>query len=360
MKLKITKEIAKAAVYGGQFLGGGGGGGPERGLKTAEVALSAGELYLYTDQILSEEDLVITASAVGSPASTNGYITAEDCINAFNMLKTTADLDIKAIITNENGGHSTTNGWVLAASTGLPLIDAPCNGRAHPTGPMGSMGLSELENYETVQVAIGGKKENEKHVELFAKGSLGATSALVRLAAVEADGLVTVLRNPVTASYVRKNAALGGLKQAIAIGEVLLNEHESIEKLAESLSGIFPTEVVAMGTVSKYDLQISGGFDVGFVTLQEENGDSEFTFWNEYMTLERNGERIATFPDLLVTVDLDTLKVVNSPEFGVGDNIALLRVNKEDLKLGAGMFDKNLFVPAEDVLGKELIKYSFK
>ena len=35
------------------------------------------------------------------------------------------------IITNEMGRKAVPNGWVLAAVT-VCLIDAPCNGRAHP------------------------------------------------------------------------------------------------------------------------------------------------------------------------------------------------------------------------------------
>ncbi len=34
----------------------------------------------------------------------------------------------------------------------------------------------------------------------------------------------------------------------------------------------------------------------------------EMTFWNEYMTLEKDGERYATFPDLIMTLDAKTAR----------------------------------------------------
>ena len=48
---------------------------------------------------------------------------------------------------------------------GIPLIDAPCNGRAHPTGVMGSLNLHRDPNYITTMTCVGGRKELGRHVE---------------------------------------------------------------------------------------------------------------------------------------------------------------------------------------------------
>ena len=96
---------------------------------------------------------------------------------------------IDAFITNECGG-SIFNGWVPAAILGLSLVDAPCNGRAHPTGLMGSMGLHRIKDYISVQSAVGGNPEIGKHLEAVFKGALESTSSLVRQCAVCAGGLV--------------------------------------------------------------------------------------------------------------------------------------------------------------------------
>ena len=80
---------------------------------------------------------------------------------------------------------------------GIPLIDAPCNGRAHPTGVMGSLNLHRDPNYITTMTCVGGRKELGRHVECTVTGSIDHCSKLVRAAAVEAGGLVAVIRNPV-------------------------------------------------------------------------------------------------------------------------------------------------------------------
>ncbi len=358
-KIKITDKIAEAAVLGGVFLGGGGGGSLEKGLKNAKTALSLGELYLVSLDHVKKGSMIITASAVGSPASKEQYVLPEYNKNAYGIISELLNEDIGGVITNENGGGSTVNGWILSAITGIPLIDAPCNGRAHPTAPMGSMGLSQLKDYRTVQVALGGSPDKNKYVEVVTKGSLSSTSAIVRQAAVEAGGLVTVLRNPVRVEYLKENSAIGGLKQAIEIGNVFLRNRDDVKSILDELNKVISMEIVAKGVVKKYEINIQGGFDIGNVVIGSNEGDYDLTFWNEYMTLEYDSKRMATFPDLITTLDGKTGKVLTSAEIKENDHIIIVRVDRRDLKLGKGMFDKSLFKQAESVLDKKLIEFVF-
>ena len=66
--------------------------------------------------------------------------------------------------------------------------------------------------------------------------------------------------------------------------------------------------VVGSGPVSKLELTCKNGFDVGTLYI----GGLEATFWNEFMTLEREGERLATFPDLITMLDAKTGMPVTS------------------------------------------------
>src|SRR5690606_2594613 len=135
---------------------------------------------------------------------------------ALEMLAQKIKKPIKGIITNENGAATTVNGWFQSAITGLPIIDIPCNGRAHPTGSMGALNLSELDDYISHQAAVGGK--GTRFVEMSVSGSLDKSSTIIRNASIEAGGLVAVARNPVTAAYAKKNGAAGAIQQAIEVG----------------------------------------------------------------------------------------------------------------------------------------------
>jgi DUF917 family protein len=114
------------------------------------------------------------------------------------------------------------NGWIESAASGLPLVDAPNNGRAHPTGLMGAMGLHRVEGYVSRQTGVGGNPELGKYLEVAVQGSLRHTANMIRAAAVEAGGLVAVMRDPVSAAYLRNNAAVGASAHAMQIGRAMM------------------------------------------------------------------------------------------------------------------------------------------
>ena len=142
--IRLTKDVLDAALAGGTILGGGGGGDPKKGRKYAEIAVDYTDLRLITIDDLDEDDVLLTASLVGAPNAANQYMTPKDIAKTVEILQKNCDFHIGGIITNEQGGEATVNGWLQAAVTGLPVVDAPCNGRAHPTGVMGSMNLHKI------------------------------------------------------------------------------------------------------------------------------------------------------------------------------------------------------------------------
>ncbi|WP_187118681.1 DUF917 domain-containing protein [Risungbinella massiliensis] len=347
MKIKLTAELGKAAVYGGAVLGGGGGGWIQEGLHSVESALQAGTPVLHTIDEFADEDHVVTVSLVGAPAAPEAHVVPEYSVKALQLLEEHYAHPIRGIMTNENGADTTVNGWYQAAVTGKPLLDAPCNGRAHPTGSMGSLNLSEQEGYVSLQAAVGGAREH--YVESFYRGSLDACSSLVRQASIAANGLVAVARNPVAISYIKEHAAIGGIQQAIQVGQALLSAKG--EKAIQNVLDLLGGQWLASGIVQEAELTTTGGFDVGKVVVDQH----EVTFWNEYMTVEYDGERLATFPDLIMTFDLETGMPLISAEIRARQKVALIQVPKEKLLLSSTMSNERLLKSVEPVIQKTII-----
>ncbi|HHW02233.1 MAG TPA: DUF917 family protein [Thermoanaerobacterales bacterium] len=355
--VKLTCEMVEAAVLGGCVLGGGGGGSMEEGRKMAQLAVNLSSPELIDIENMDDDAILVNVAAVGAPSSKDAYAEPIHYLRALELMNRLADVKICGIITNEAGGLATVNGWLQAAMLGIPVVDAPCNGRAHPTGVMGAMGLHKNKDYKSIQAAVGGSRERGTFTEVVATGSVERVSAIVRAAAVQAGGLVSVARNPVSCRYARDNAAVGAVKQAINLGREMIKAREKGPKaVIRAACDFLKGEVVVTGTVERVYLESAGGFDVGKVVL--ENG-FEIFFWNEYMTLEKTGERLATFPDLIMTLDADTGIPVTSAEIKEGQNIAVLKVEKERLKLGAGMRDPELFKACERAIGKKILEYVF-
>ncbi|WP_209123646.1 DUF917 family protein [Alkalihalobacillus sp. BA299] len=347
-KRTMTLELMEQAVYGGAILGGGGGGWIHDGLQKGKLALEIGEINLITVDQLEDADYVACVSLVGAPAAKSQYINAKQLYSTVELLQKNFHSPVKALMTNENGAATTVNGWIQAALTGLPVIDAPCNGRAHPTASMGSMNLSEMDGYLSYQAAAGGRDSYE--ISGFVSGTIQYTSNIIRQMSVEAGGLVGVARNPVQIGYIKENAAVGGINQAIALGEVFLNEKDPLHKI-EAVATKLQGRVIKVGKTRDYSISTKGGFDVGKLYVD----DLELTFWNEYMTAEENGDRKGTFPDLLMTFDTETGLPIVSAEMENGRNIAVMSVPKERLLLSSTMSNKVLLKTVESIINKQIV-----
>lgn len=275
----------------------------------------------------------------------------EHWLTALKNFEASCGKKISGFTSCENGAISTANGWILSALTGIPMIDAPSNGRAHPTGTMGSMGLNLLPDYITVQSSCGG--EGARYVETVAKGALNPTSHVIRQSAVADGGMVGVIRNPVTAEYLKKNAAVGAIKQALEIGRIFgecKNGTEFVKCLVQELNA----DILMRGKIIGRKLKMEGGYDIGSLKVTDGTQTVEYTFWNEYMLIETDGRRIATFPDLLCTLNAETGEAVSTAEATDGMDVYALVIPKEKLILGAGMHQKELFEEVEYLIHKDM------
>ena len=350
----LTQEVLEDALVGGAILGGGGGGAAVKGRKYAEIAIAYRDVRLVDISTIPDDEVLLSASLVGAPGAKDQFLYPADFARTIELLKQNTDLKIGGIITNENGGEATVNGWLQASMMGLPVVDAPCNGRAHPTGVMGSMNLHKDKHYVTVQACVGGNPAAGSHVECFFQGSIDHTSKLVRMASIEAGGLVAVARNPVTAAYAKKNCAVGGVSHAIETGHVYreglkTSVGQAVDDVCEFLHG----RILAKGIVEDFSMKYEGGFDVGHAVVD----GCELTFWNEYATVEKNGERLSTFPDLIMTLHGETGEPITSAMMRDGLPVYVIAAGKENLKLSPTMYDPELIHTVEEIVGKEMVCY---
>ena len=133
----FSRELVDCLSKGAQVLGGGGGGREQRGLKTAEEALAAGQVRLAGLEEMSPSDLVVTVSGVGAPSQSQAMYTARHYLRALELLEQRLDRPIAGFIPSEMGGSAAFGPFLAAAVKGIPVVNAACDGRAHPLGTMG-------------------------------------------------------------------------------------------------------------------------------------------------------------------------------------------------------------------------------
>ncbi|MDH4270768.1 MAG: DUF917 family protein [Candidatus Aminicenantes bacterium] len=355
--MNIDRQDVEAAVTGGAILGGGGGGWVEEGRILGRLALEKGFSEILSIDDIPDTSTLLTVSAVGAPSAGASLLRPEDYVRAVELFMERTAIKVGGLISSEIGALGVVNGWLQSAALDIPVVDAPCNGRAHPLGLMGSMGLAQKKDYLASQAAVGGSLERGNRVESFFTGPLSEVSKKVRESAVRAGGMVAVARNPVPCSYVKEHGAPGAIRMALDAGKRFLEKtvrqdraEEAIERILSFLGGTF----IGKGIIEKYALKMEAGLDAGQADLREGTTVHELTFWNEYMTLEGRGKRIATFPDLIMTFDAQTGRPLTSAELRGAHEVLVIVVPARKLILGAGMRDHHLLRIVEKTIGKSM------
>jgi len=146
------------------------------------------------------------------------------------------------------------------------------------------------------------------------------------------------------------------VSQAIELGLTMMDGARHGPDVARRVAAVFNGELVARGTVAAVELRTEGGFDSGLVTIEEPGAAAvKLTFWNEFMTCDRGGTRLATFPDLIAVIDTEGGEAVTSAELQPGDEVTVIAADRGELRLGAGMRSAQLMKEAEQAVGQRLL-----
>ncbi len=332
----LNERHLRELVYGGAVLGGGGGGSIECGLAAGQEALALGTPRIVRIEELPPRALVVTLSVVGPVTGLQAHLQHE---RALRYLSNFDHRSINAIIPSEVGPQAVTYGWRESVSTGIPIADAPCNGRAHPFGLMGSLGLHRHPLYVTSTVALGGNGDSRARVELVIRAPAAQASQMVRQAAAQSGLALSVARNPLPASYVKRHAAVGALSFAQDIGKIVVNElSRGLPFILERLQSWTGGRVFGTGRVISAILADRKGFTMGVIRILDRAGAQyRVPVCNEYLALERNGATIAIFPDLITLFDLERALPLSSAEVKAGARVAIFGIPRAHLKLGSTM-----------------------
>src|SRR6202521_1602085 len=273
-RILVARDV-EAAVKGGAVFAAGGGGFAEHGRMLGTAAVNAGEPELVTVDEIADEAWIATAAAIGAPAGTTQWqMLGVDYIKAVELAQRELGAPIYGLMIGQNGKSSTLNGWLPGAVLGTKVVDAVGDLRAHPTGDMGSIGLANSPE-PMIQSAVGGNRANNAYIELVVRGATARISPILRRAADMSGGFIASCRNPVRASYVKRNAALGGISLALELGNAILGAESNggdaiIDAICKPTSGV----ILGTGRVTRKAVQYtSEAFDIG--TLRIGAGASE-------------------------------------------------------------------------------------
>ena len=344
-------------VYGSAFLGGGGGGDLRIGLEIGRRIIDLGGVRILPIEQIDQETLLITLSVVG-PQSIETWSSSRllaNLIRVVRLLERFLGEEIGGLISSEIGAVNTLAPFPASVALDIPVVDAPCNGRAHPTVLMGSMGLHRLPSYRTVLAASWQTREEEIG-EAILRGSLEEVVSILR-SIVSVRGSVATARNPIKASYVARNGAPGSVKLALEIGDIFhryRHEPEEIShKLLERYRGFLVSNCLAIDKFS----EIRENLDYGVIYAKCGDKNYTLTYANEYMYLESSEGVVSVFPDLISTIDPVTGTPLLSKDIKTGMKFDIIVISRENLKLGSGVKYPESYEQVNKALGRDLRMY---
>ncbi|MCV3736759.1 DUF917 domain-containing protein [Rhizobium sp. TRM96647] len=358
---RILKEKdVEAAVRGGSVYAAGGGGWADHGRMLGHAAVSIGKPELIGIDELSDDDWVATAAAIGAPASTTPWeMRGVDYVRAVELLQDALGERVAALMVGQNGKSSTLNGWLPSAILGTKVLDAVGDIRAHPTGDMGSIGMAGSPE-PVIQTAAGGNREENRYIELVVRGATAKVSPVLRTAADQSGGFIASCRNPLRASYVRANAALGGISLALKLGEAILAaEARGGTAVIDAIVTTTGGAILSEGTITERSVTYTKeAFDIGTVTLGRGDNAVILHVMNEYMAVETaGGVRLATFPDVITTLSPEG-EPLSVGQLEVGMRVFVLHVPKTVIPLASSVLDPTVYPPVEKAMGIELARYA--
>jgi len=344
---KLDPAALEAAVLGGLVLSAGGSGlaSSERPRKLGDAALEAGSVYLQPMERFADDDVLLVATAVGAPGHSAARTEPRDALDAARALMEASGCEPKGVIPGHVPGLYA---WIIAAALEIPLADAATNGRAHPTVKMGGMGLASRPDAILWQAGCA------RGLRVVVQGDLMKTSNVMRAAAVQNGGLINAVRGPFAAGFVRRNGAPRSISFALELGEAMLAAQGSarVAAAARFLNG----QVLAHGEVNENTVSYSGGFDVGTIRI----GEVVLGVYNEFMTADAHGKRLASFPDFLGSLDPDSGAPIAISALKPGTRVAIVATSMRNIPLGAGVFDPAVYPEVEAAMGVELASHALR
>lgn len=359
------------ALVGSSYLGTGGGGSLAEARALIAEDLAAGLTFSALPvSALSDSDRVACPYGLASLAPTSEAMKARldglagrvdnPVQAAFETLEKHLGQKFSAVILGEIGPLSLAEGLSIAARLGVPALDADTVGRAVP----------EI-NQHSVKVAgvpltpIGAATPFGDEMVVGQLGDPTRAEDILRAIAVVSE-VCGVTDSPITGRQAKREGTLvtGSLTLARSIGAAVREAKVSGNDPIEAARAAGDGYLLFTGTIADFDWRDEDGFLQGDLAL---TGTGAFAgrnfateYKNEHLVARRDGAVVATCPDLISVIDLETLDGVNNPDFTVGQEVAVLGFRCDPLwrsEAGLAVFSPRYFgydvdyVPIEQLLG---------
>jgi DUF917 family protein len=367
MSWQITRDDLADLARGATLLGTGGGGDPYIGMMLVQRVLGEGSITILDPDEIADDLFVIPTAQMGAPTVMIEKIPAgTEPTLSLRILEEHLGRSADATMPIECGGINSMIPLIVAAETGLPVVDADGMGRAFPElsmetfavyGVHGSPLALAGERGERVIIDTG---DDDRQMEWLARG------VTIRL-----GGVGHIAEYAMSGADVKRTAVPRTLSMALALGRAIRLAREEkrspFDAIRDTLAPTLYKHVRTLfeGKVTDVDRRTTEGFAKGVARIAPADGgddELEIRFQNENLIAVRNGEMVAIVPDLICVVDSESAEPITTEGLRYGQRVRVLGISTPEMMrtpaalaaFGPDAFGlTERFSPVESLAGEE-------
>jgi DUF917 family protein len=328
LNLTELRDLARGAAV----LGTGGGGDPTIGRLLVEGAMAdGGRVTIMDPDELADDAFVLPTAMMGAPTVFVEKIPAGDeGVAALRALEAHLGRRADATMPIECGGLNSMIPLVVAARTGLPVVDADGMGRAFPELQMETFGVYGVQacpmaiTDEHGSTTILDTGADNARMEWYARGLT-----------IRMGGASHICEYPMSGADVKRTAVPRTLSLGIRLGRTIREAREAHRNPFDALTATLADtlyehgEVIYEGKVVDVLRRTVDGFARGnaWIAPFDEGPRLELSFQNEHLIARIGGRVRAIVPDLICVLDAETAEPITTEQLRYGQRVRVFAIS---------------------------------
>ncbi len=336
MPWQLTSDDLEDLARGATLLGTGGGGDPYIGRMLVERVLGNGAITVLDPDEIDDDLFVIPTAQMGAPTVMVEKIPAgTEPALSLRILEEHLGRRAEATMPIECGGINSMIPLVVAAETGLPVVDADGMGRAFPELSMETFAVYGVNGSP---LALAG--ERGERVIIDTGDDNRQMEWLARAITIRLGGVGHIAEYAMSGADVKRTAVPRTLSMGLHLGRAIREARERkrspFAAIEESLGATLYSEVreLFVGKVVDVERRTTEGFAKGVARIQSADGGSgelEIRFQNENLIALRDGVMVAIVPDLICVLDAETAEPITTEGLRYGQRVRVIGISTPEM-----------------------------
>jgi DUF917 family protein len=273
---------------------------------------------------LADDDMVAVVSNMGAPLVGQERLSDPDiAARPVRMMEDFLGRRFRAVMSVEIGGGNAFQPLLVAARTGLPVVDADAMGRAFPEAQMTSFAIAELAPFPLTLADV---RDNE--VIVTRTEGWKWMERISRKVCTEVGSIAATCKAPRTGAEVKRYGILYTTTQAITLGRAV---HEARQRHADPVAATLDAmrgKLVFRGKIVDVQRRTTEGFLRGTARIAGLGDDHGavfgVAFQNEYAVGWRDGRVVVTTPDLICALDSVSGEAIGTESLRYGQRVSIV------------------------------------